>query len=498
MNIFKELWKQGKLASKRNPMFDKSKTAKIWIYIGVAFWAGYLIFLGVMLGVALRGEHVYRSQLLGTLILIPFVMVIDFLMRFPFQQTPTQEVKPYLLLPVRKQRIIDFLLIRSGLDLFNLFWFFLFIPFGCVTIIGYFGILSLISYLFCIWILIIINNYWHLLCRTLMNESLVWLLLPISIYGGIISLIFIPKKFPAANILLNIGEGYLNFNLLYIIPTIAIGVLLWIICSNLMKKLVYKEINRVDDTKIKHLSEYKFLDKYGLLGEFFRLELKMLFRNRATKMSMRVILICVIAFCGVMSFTPVYNDAFGKFFVTTYAFCAVGVTLLQRIMAFEGNYIDGLMVRKECILTLLKAKYNLATLFVILPFCLLIPAIIKAKITLLFVISVAFFCSGFVYFLLFQLAVYNTETVPLNTKISARQSTSSMQKVITFAALLLPMGIYPIMEWACGQKLGDSILLVIGIAFILTSNIWLRNIYQRFMARRYKNMEDFRDSRNNE
>jgi hypothetical protein len=73
-----------------------------------------------------------------------------------------------------------------------------------------------------------------------------------------------------------------------------------------------------------------------------------------------------------------------------------------------------------------------------------------------------------------------------------------MQKVITFVALLLPMGIYPIMEWACGQKIGDSILLVIGIAFILTSNIWLRNIYQRFMARRYKNMEDFRDSRNNE
>lgn len=496
MNIFKELWKQGKLASKRNPMFEKSKTAKIWIYIGVAFWACYLIFFGVMLGTAFRGEHIYRNQLAVTLAVIPFILAIDFLMRFPFQQTPTQEVKPYLLLPVHKKRIIDFLLIRSGLDTFNLFWFFFFIPFACFAVIGNFGFIGLVSYIFCIWLLILINNYWFLLCRTLINESLVWLLLPLAFYGGTICLVFIPKKFPAADFFLNVGEGYLNFNLLYIIPTIAIIALLWVINSKVMSRLVYKEINKVDDLNIKHLSEYSFLDRYGLLGEFFRLELKMLFRNRATKITMRMIVICVIAFCAIMSFTPVYNDAFGKFFVVTYAFCAVGTTLLQRIMSFEGNYIDGLMVRKECILTLLKAKYYLALLFVIIPFCLLLPAIIKGKITLLFVVSVALFCAGFVHFLLFQLAVYNTETVPLNAKISTRQSSSSIQKIITFAALLFPMGIYPLLEWACGGTIGDLILLIIGVGFVLTSQLWLRNIYQRFMTRRYKNMEDFRDSRN--
>ena len=55
-----------------------------------------------------------------------FVLVLDFLIRLPFQKTPTQEVKPYLLLPIKRNRLIDFLLIRSGLDGFNLFWLFLF------------------------------------------------------------------------------------------------------------------------------------------------------------------------------------------------------------------------------------------------------------------------------------------------------------------------------------------------------------------------------------
>lgn len=496
MNIFLELRKQGKLASKRNPMFEKSKTAKIWIYIGVAFWACYLIFFGVMLGTAFRGEHIYRNQLISTLAAIPFILVIDFLVRFPFQQTPTQEVKPYLLLPVRKQRIIDFLLLRSGLDTFNLFWFFFFVPFACFTVIGHFGILSFFSYLICIWLLIMINNYWFLLCRTLINESIAWLLMPLAFYGGIIALVFLPDKFPATNTLLNLGEGYLNFNLLYIIPTIAIIALLWFINSKVMGKLIYKEVNRTEDTKIKHISEYKFLDRYGLLGEFFRLELKMLFRNKATKVTMRMVIILVIAFCSIMSFTSVYDDAFGKYFITIYAFCALATTLLQRIMSFEGNYIDGLMVRKECILTLLKAKFYLAMFFVIIPFCLLIPAIINNKITLLYTVSVGLFSAGAVHFLLFQLAVYNTETVPLNSKVTSRQTSSSMQKIITFAAMLVPMGLFPIIEWICGATIGDSIMLVIGAGFILTSPIWLRNTYKRFMARRFQNMDSFRNSRN--
>ena len=33
------------------------------------------------------------------------------------------------------------------------------------------------------------------------------------------------------------------------------------------------------------------------------------------------------------------------------------------------------------------------------------------------------------------------------------------------------------------------------MCFILTSRFWLKNIYHRFMKRRYKNLEGFRDSR---
>jgi len=39
------------------------------------------------------------------------------------------------------------------------------------------------------------------------------------------------------------------------------------------------------------------------------------------------------------------------------------------------------------------------------------------------------------------------------------------------------------------------IILSIGLMFVVTSNWWIMNVYQRFMKRRYINMEGFRDSR---
>lgn len=46
MSLFIELRKQGKLAAKRNPMYEKNKFGKFWMYFMAVFWAGYLIFFG--------------------------------------------------------------------------------------------------------------------------------------------------------------------------------------------------------------------------------------------------------------------------------------------------------------------------------------------------------------------------------------------------------------------------------------------------------------------
>ena len=402
MMIFNELRKHGRLAAKRHPMYEKNKVAKILGYVMGAFWAGYLIFFGTTFAFGFSDMVPNREpyHVMNAVVLI-FILALDFLLRVPLQKTPTQEVKPYLLLPVKRIRVIDFLLIRSGLSLFNLFWLFLFVPFSFITITKFFGISGVITYLIGILLLIIANNYWYLLCRTLINERIWWILLPIAFYGGIGCLLFIPEDSPLFYFFMDLGDGYIQGNIFYFLGTILVIALLWLINRKIMSGLIYAELAKVDDTQIKHVSEYKFFERYGEVGEYMRLELKMLLRNRRCKGALRNISIVIVAFSVALSFSSVYDGNFMTSFICVYNFAVFGMIILSQIMSFEGNYIDGLMSRKESIMSLLKAKYYTYSIGEIIPFILMIPAIIMNKLTLLGAFAWFFYTIGFIYFCFF-------------------------------------------------------------------------------------------------
>ncbi|MBC8591905.1 hypothetical protein H8744_01345 [Oscillospiraceae bacterium N12] len=493
MTLFYELRKHGKLAAKRNPMYDKNRFGKYAMYAMAAFWAGYLIFFGTTFAFAfdtnsMEPYHIMNSGLI-------FILALDFILRFPLQKTPTQEVKPYLLLPVKRNTVIDFLLIRSGLSSYNFFWLFLFVPFAIITLPKFFGIWGVITYCTGIWLLMVFNNYWFLLCRTLIGERLWWICLPVLVYGGIAAGLLIPDKSPIGDFFINLGEGYIKGNLLAFVGTLVAIIILWFINRKMMAGLVYDELNKVEDTKV-NASEYKFFEKYGEVGEYMRLELKMLLRNKVCKNSLRMVIIVVVAFSLILGFTDIYDGTGMKNFITVYNFAIFGILFLLQIMSYEGNYIDGLMSRKESIYSLLRAKYMLYSIGILLPLILSIPAMVMGKIEVLTAFSWAIFTIGFIYFCLFQMAVYNTKTVPLNVKLAGRQNTGTgLQNLISFATFGIPLLLYAVLKMTIGETATAWMLLAIGLVFILTSRFWLKNVYDRFMKRRYKNMEGFRDSR---
>lgn len=495
MNLFLELRRHGKLAEKRHPMYEKSKFGKFWMYFMSVFWAGYLIFFGTTFAFAFDGGakeayHVMNSGLI-------FILALDFLLRLPFLKTPTQEVKPYLLLPIKRSRLIDFLLLRSGLNSFNLLWLFLFVPFAIITVTKFYGIGGVLTYCIGIWLLIVFNNYWYLLCRTLMDERIWWVLLPIAVYGGIAAALFIPDNSPLFGFFIDLGEGFITGNILTFICVLVAITLMWFINRSIMQKLVYNELNKTEDTtvQVKTVSEYKFLDRYGEIGEYIRLELKLLLRNKVCRKSLYSVTAIVLIFSLTISFSDIYDGGSRDFFVL-YNYIIFGILFLSPLMSYEGNYIDGLMSRKESIYSLLRAKYILYSIALIIPFVLMIPGMVTGRVSVLGCIAWIVFVPGAVYFCLFQLAVYNNKTLDLNAKMTGRQNVGTgLQNLISGAAFGVPLLLFFALNATVGKEITPWILLVIGILFIATSRWWLRNVYHRFMKRRYKNMEGFHDSR---
>ena len=95
--------KNKSLEAKRNPAFDTNRFAKFMIYFMVAYWAAILLLLGVLLpplfeevSPAMEPYHIMNQGLI-------YILLADFLLRTMAQPAISNEVKPYLLLPIKKK-----------------------------------------------------------------------------------------------------------------------------------------------------------------------------------------------------------------------------------------------------------------------------------------------------------------------------------------------------------------------------------------------------------
>ncbi|MBP3757378.1 MAG: hypothetical protein J6I61_08875, partial [Prevotella sp.] len=236
---------------------------------------------------------------------------------------------------------------------------------------------------------------------------------------------------------------------------------------------------------------------FGEVGEYLKLEVKSVMRNKNMRKQFVFAVAIVTVFSLLLSFTDIYDDSYNSNFLAFYNFAIFGLMGLSRVMSAEGNYIDGLMVHKENIISLLKAKYYFYVVMLVLPFLLMIPTIIQEKCTLLMLLSIFFFTAGVEYCLLMHMAIFNKQTVPLNEKFVSKGNveTNYFQVIINLAVLFVPVITVMVLLSFFSANTAYLILLILGMLFMVTNSYWIRFIYRQFMKRRYTNMESFRATR---
>ncbi|MBQ2200390.1 MAG: hypothetical protein II415_08845, partial [Bacteroidaceae bacterium] len=102
--------------------------------------------------------------------------------------------------------------------------------------------------------------------------------------------------------------------------------------------------------------------------------------------------------------------------------------------------------------------------------------------------------SGAIFPFLFQLAAYNNQTLQLNVQVTKAGRSTKHQMIFSLAALLVPMLIMYLLIVFFNVEVASWVMLAIGLLGTVLSPLWLRNIYHRFMIRRYDNMAGFRES----
>ena len=493
--LYKLISKNEKLANKRHPLVEQNKFMKVFVYIFAAFWAIYLMFFGCGIGQIDNFNYEIFDVLDGALILF---LAFDFFIRLTFQETPVQRLKPYKLMPISQKAALDIFIIRIMKSSYNLFWLFFWVPFSFFAVLKFYGVPGFLAFNIGWVLLYSMNGLWFLIWRTLARNNAFIYLIPFAIYAllaytGIFAefgndWLFKPCMW--------LGRSFCQINPLGFLIVIALIVILFFLCRRIQIRCVYDEISNYEKLVDVKKNEMRWLERFGVVGEYLKLEVKSTKRNKVVRKSFIVGMICVLIFSVLFAFTDVYdNSVFMECFICVYCFACLGTITLTNIMCPEGNYIDFLMSRKESVFFLLKAKYYYNCVLLIIPFVFSILPVIKEKLLLVEILGCLFFVSGCVFPFLFQQAVYNKQTMPLNVQMISKGQNSKTQAIVSMVALFVPMIIMSVLLHLFNTQTASFILLTIGLIGTIFSDFWIKNIYKRFMKRRYANMEGFRSTR---
>lgn len=489
LHLHRLLWRNVTLCERRSPMFERLRATKAAYFIIMAIPALYLFVMGV-----LYGGVVPNGKYDEVFCLMPFFLALDFVFRIGMQQTPSMLLKPYLLLPVRRTCVVDSFLLVLLFNAVSLLWLFFFVPYVAVCVIKGMTVWQAVATVLLGELMVVANGEWYVFVRSLAQRRSLWWLLAVVVYALPFVGCFFDGEEGLEAALDFVGDNAFT-PIGFAAVTLAL-VVLFIANRSLLLSLSLAEESNVEKTKVATPSGLSILGRFGIVGEYLKLEVKSALRNKAVRQLLVTGVAITVLLTLLVAYTETYEGLFARNIWCLYSFLIIGWGNLARLMGMEGNYIDMLMVHYENIYSLLRAKYYFYCALLVVPALLLIPAMIEGKYPLLMVLAYFLLTCGPLYCALFQLAVYNNQTFALNHTISGKSSFDNMaQTVIGVLVFTVPAAL----SWALSVLLGETaayiVLIVVGIAFTATHNLWLRNIYTRLMARKYVNMEGFHSTR---
>ena len=157
----------------RSASLGKSIGLKIVMgFVAVYFLLAFLL-LGIALYPILEQNFPNQKPILIVNKFVIFWMATDLILRFFMQSLPVMNIKPLLVLPIKKEKVIHFVLLKSVTSVYNVFSLLVIIPFGITCILnGNYNIINILVWMLTMYILTLIVNYTNFLIKKKFAENI--------------------------------------------------------------------------------------------------------------------------------------------------------------------------------------------------------------------------------------------------------------------------------------------------------------------------------------
>ena len=469
-----------------------SKSVGIKIFMGFIFLILFLELIGggFYLGSALAKNS---ENPIADLSRYGFYFFLAILMsRYMLQKLPTFMVRPYLTLPVKKNKLVNFILTKPLFNSLNI------LPLSFVLAITLGLYKHLDAYTFwMIFAIVLVGdlfvNYLSIyIKRVQIKHEYVFYLFLATVAGSLLL-----DRFEIINLQAISSDVFMQA--IHQPLWLLAGLLFFVMAYYLNFQLLYKhftleDFGKGDSNQRSSLENLNYLDRFGKIGTFVLLELKMYVRNKRTRTMLYMVPFFILY--GLIFYTnPAYREMNG-FLIFVGLFITGGFMMSFGLyfFAWESGHFDLMLTANNTFKDYIKAKYFLmlsTSTFIFL----LSSFYIFFGIEILIINSACFlFNIGVNSLLLLYFATNNNKHMDLSKGSAFNyQGVGGRHFVLMIPLLVIPIFIYLPFGLMDQPNVGFALIGALGILGLLFREKMLDLVTRRFIRMRYIMSEGFRN-----
>lgn len=420
----------------------------VMIFLGF-FIGSYIIALAVNLEVLITDFLGQTDAVAFMNSILVYYFLWEIVSRYFLQKLPVIDFDSYLHLPISRQKIVHFLLVKSFLSPFTLVVTVLFTPFALSAVTSVYGTAGGVTWLLTLVTISWLIHYGLIYLRRITDEN-AWLLFSIVavlIVSGVLDY-----------------TGVVNFGLMFAPlfqysaqTAIPLVIALTLLAGSYHLAYRYHIANcYLDDltttTSKRGLSKsFSFLDNFGGIGDLINLELKLIFRHKRAR---GMLYLTVIFLAYGLLFYPDYmeGDTMPGVLLIFLGVFITGIFIMQYgqfLMSWNSNFFDFFGANPITTEDYIASKFYLLAGVSVLCYLLSIPYVyigweVLVANTAMFVYNI-----GINTFLIIYLSMWEPQKLDLNQKSAfSFQGVGAAQWIMGLPVILGPMILYiPFAIW---------------------------------------------------
>ena len=419
-----------------------------------------------------------------------FWVIGDIVMRFFLQKLPVMSVKPLLTLPIKRSTVVNYVLGKSAVSFFNFLPLFAIIPFSIMLINDGYAASMIITWMFAMILVVLIINFLNFIIEAFSAESELSFLPLIIVVGALFGLDF----FNILPIRALLGDGLTsiaNNPILILVPIAILAMCYWYNFKILKQKLFLDSSLKTKVTEV-NAADLSWTKRFGDIAPFMQLDLKLIWRNKRTK-SMAMLMVIGLLYGLFFYPQPMYADK--EFMFAFIGIFSTGFFLInfgQFIPAWDSGYYKMLMSQNIKYEQYLRSKFVLMVMSVAIMFILGIPYVYFGWKILLAHFAAGIYNIGINSHIILYGGSFNRKKIDLDKKAAFNyQGTGAVQWLIGIPLMILPMGLFALINWLVGFGAAITVLIVLGLLGVVLHKKLMKIITKRYLDSKYKMIDAF-------